>query len=57
MHMSLLDAPAPRCTPPLGLIAVVRERIRNLHYSLRTEEACVHWVRAFRRFHDCGTGG
>jgi hypothetical protein len=28
-----------------------RERIRYLHYSLRTEQANVHWVRAFIRFH------
>ncbi|HFH4233949.1 TPA: phage integrase N-terminal SAM-like domain-containing protein, partial [Pseudomonas aeruginosa] len=26
-----------------------RERIRYLHYSLRTEQAYVHWVRAFIR--------
>ena len=29
----------------------VRERIRYLHYSLRTEQAYVHWVRAYVRFH------
>lgn len=29
----------------------LRERVRYLHYSLRTEEANVHWVRAFIRFH------
>ncbi|WP_426729533.1 integron integrase [Enterobacter cloacae complex sp. 357B1] len=29
----------------------MRERIRYLHYSLRTEQAYVHWVRAFIRFH------
>ncbi len=29
----------------------LRERIRYLHYSLRTEQAYVHWVRAFIRFH------
>ncbi|MCL4699608.1 MAG: integron integrase [Burkholderiaceae bacterium] len=28
----------------------MRERIRYLHYSLRTEQAYVHWVRAFIRF-------
>ena len=27
------------------------ERIRYLHYSLPTEQAYVHWVRAFIRFH------
>ncbi len=34
------------------LLDQVRERIRYLHYSIRTEQAYVHWVRAFVRFHD-----
>ena len=33
------------------LLDQVRERIRYLHYSIRTEQAYVHWVRAFVRFH------
>jgi Phage integrase, N-terminal SAM-like domain len=40
--------------PPLKTVKVLdqlRERIRYLHYSLRTEEAYVYWVRAFIRFH------
>jgi integron integrase len=40
--------------PPLRAARVLdqlRERIRYLHYSRRTEEAYVHWVRAFIRFH------
>ena len=40
--------------PPLRAPKVLdqlRERIRYLHYSMRTEEAYVHWVRAFIRFH------
>lgn len=32
------------------LLDQLRERIRYLHYSLRTEQAYVHWVRAFIRF-------
>ena len=36
---------------PRRLLDQVRERIRYLHYSLRTEQAYVHWVRAFVRFH------
>ena len=46
--------PALRTLPPLRstrLLDQVRERIRYLHYSLRTEEAYVHWIRAFVRFH------
>jgi len=35
--------------PPRLLDALVR-RLRYLHYSLRTEEAYVHWVRAFVRW-------
>jgi hypothetical protein len=34
------------------LLDQVRERIRYLHCSIRTEQACVHWVRAFVRFHE-----
>jgi integron integrase len=34
-----------------GLFQVMRERIRALHYSLRTERAYLHWVRRFVRFH------
>ena len=37
--------------PPARLLDQVRERIRYLHYSIRTEEAYVHWVKAFVRFH------
>ena len=43
--------------PPLRaerLLDQVRERARYLHYSLRTEQAYVHWVRAYVRFHGCG---
>jgi hypothetical protein len=40
--------------PPLRserLLDQVRERVRYPHYSIRTEQAYVHWVRAFIRFH------
>lgn len=40
----------PASTSP-GLFARLRERIRYLHYSLRTEEAYVYWARSFVRFH------
>lgn len=48
--MKTLIAPLP----PLHsgkLLDQLRERIRYLHYSLRTEEAYVYWVRGFIRFH------
>lgn len=40
-------------TPPLQSIRLldqVRERIRYLHYSLKTEKAYLHWVRFFIRW-------
>ncbi len=33
------------------LLDQLREQIRYLHYSLRTEEAYVYWVKNFIRFH------
>lgn len=50
-------APAALAASPAGarpgirLLDQLREQIRYLHYSIRTEEAYVHWVRAFVRFH------
>lgn len=46
------DAASP--LPPLHsqrLLDQVRERVRYLHYSLRTEEAYLYWIRAFIHFH------
>lgn len=40
--------------PPLQstrLLDRVRERIRSLHYSHRTERAYLHWIKGFIRFH------
>ncbi len=42
--------PSPSPSPP-RLLDAVRAQVRYLHYSIRTEEAYVHWVRAFVRFH------
>jgi integron integrase len=33
------------------LLDLLREQVRYRHYSIRTEEAYVHWVRAFIRYH------
>ena len=47
-------APSPRPagnTEPARLLDQLRERIRYLHYSIRTEDAYVHWVRGYVRFH------
>ncbi len=39
--------------PPASprLLDLLRQQIRYMHYSLRTEEAYVHWVRAYIRYH------
>jgi len=42
---------SPANPPSQRLLDRLRERLRYLHSSIRTEEAYVHWVRAFVRFH------
>jgi len=37
--------------PPPKLLDQVRDAIRTRHYSYRTEEAYVHWIRRFILFH------
>ena len=37
---------------PRKLLDAVRETIRLKHYSPRTEEAYVHWITRFVRFHN-----
>jgi integrase len=37
--------------PPPKLLDQVRERIRVKHYSLRAEDAYLHWIRRFIIFH------
>ena len=46
MLRSMFDPPFPPLQSP-RLLDQVRERVRYLRYSLRTEQAYVHWVRAF----------
>src|SRR5689334_9643044 len=36
---------------PIGLFMAVRDRIRERHYSLRTERVYLHWTRRFVAFH------
>ena len=33
------------------LLEEVRDLIRTLHYTYRTEEACLHWIRQYILFH------
>lgn len=44
----VVELPALRA---VRLLDQMRERLRMLHYSLRTEEAYLHWCKAFIRFH------
>jgi integron integrase len=46
-----LPALDPVAPPPLRLLDQVRERARYRHYSYRTEQAYVMWVRRFVLFH------
>ncbi len=43
-------ASLPPDTPP-RLLDAVRAQVRYRHYSLRTENAYLHWIRAFIHFH------
>ena len=45
------SADGPAAPKPRHLLAAVRETIRLKHYSLRTEETYVHWIRRFIYFH------
>jgi integron integrase len=38
--------------PPPKLLDQVRDRLRLKHYSIRTEQAYVDWIKRFIRFHD-----
>jgi integron integrase len=45
----------PPAFPPLRstrLLGQLRERLRYLHYSMRTEQAYVHWARFYIHFHE-----
>lgn len=47
------DAPGPASRlERMRLLDALRQQVRTMHYSLRTEEAYVHWVRSFIRFHE-----
>jgi site-specific recombinase XerD len=52
--MNSHNIPGKTSTPAFRstrLLDQLREQIRYLHYSLRTEEAYVYWVKNFVRFH------
>ena len=46
--------------PPLQsarLLDQVRKRVRYMHYSLKTEKACLYWARFFVRWSASQPGG
>ncbi len=52
--MNSINAEGQRVKPALSstrLLDRFRERLRYMHYSIRTEEVYTYWVRAFIRFH------
>ena len=52
MRTGSIDAPKPAShLPATRLLGQVREQARYRHYSLRTEDAYVYWVRFFVRWH------
>jgi integron integrase len=51
MHSSSDNFPPLPSPPPPRLLDLLRQHIRYMHYSLRTEQAYVHWVRAFIQYH------
>lgn len=46
------DINSPSIRPKPKPLDQMRERIRAKHYSIRTEEAYVQWIRSFTLFHD-----
>lgn len=54
MPRAALRPALPANLPPLRAVKLLdqlSERVRMLHYSRRTEQAYLHWSRAFIRFH------
>ena len=37
--------------PPVKLLDQVREQLRLKHYSYRTEETYIHWIKRYILFH------
>ena len=50
LDVPVLVPPHAAAPPKRLLLDQLREQLRYMHYSLRTEEAYVHWVRAFVRW-------
>ncbi|MBI2998471.1 MAG: phage integrase N-terminal SAM-like domain-containing protein, partial [Deltaproteobacteria bacterium] len=55
--ISRIGVPAPACTPPTSaprprLLDQARQAIRTRHYSPKTEDSYVHWIKRFIFFHN-----
>jgi len=48
--MGTQNLPAPQFARP-KLLEQVRDAIRRLHYSYRTEETYIHWIKRHIYFH------
>jgi len=46
---AVLQSGAPLATQPPKLLDQIKRCIRDKHYSLRTEEAYVYWIKCFIR--------
>ena len=46
----MMCGPARRSVTAVKVLDQLRERIRYLHYSVRTEKTYVYWVRFYIRF-------
>jgi integron integrase len=51
IHRSFASSTMATSPPSIPLLDTVRERIRLKHYSIRTEQAYVDWIRRFILFH------
>lgn len=50
MERWLTDRPGPASSSPPRLLDQVRDAVRRRHYSYRTEQAYIHWIRRFIYF-------
>jgi integron integrase len=51
MEKHSMPSPLSGLSGPPRLLDQLRQQIRYMHYSIRTEQAYVHWVRAYIRYH------
>jgi len=52
MSFCSIEHPPVALQQPKRLLDQLRDKIRIKHYSIRTEQAYLDWVRRYIRFHD-----